>query len=121
MFLLTVKPTAWIQDLAAAVGAQKISWDAGMLEAYVLVLPEGSIKLTPVVPAMGEHWAKPQDMPIGPKGSSHTNLGGMKGVPSPSVVQSDIEFQQHGHEGFEIPHYDIHAYFITDEQQQQVK
>jgi hypothetical protein len=78
MFLLTVKPTSWIQDLAAAVGAQKISWDAGMLEAYVLVLPEGSIKLTPVVPAMGEHWAKPQDMPIGPKGSSHTNLGGKR-------------------------------------------
>lgn len=137
------EPTAWIQDLAAAVGAQKISWDAARQEAYVLVLPEGSIQLTPVVPAMGEHWANLQDMPIGPiygvyngklvfieymiaqedfiKGVSHTNLGGMKGVPSPSVVQSDIEFQEHGHEGFEIPHYDIHAYFITDEQQQQIK
>lgn len=137
------EPTAPIRDLAAVVDAQQVSWDEKAQEVYVLALPEGSIQLTPVVPAMGEHWANLQDMPIGPiygvykgklvfieymvaqddfvKGVSHTNLGGMKGLPSPSVVQTDIEFQEHGHEGFEIPHYDIHAYFITDEEQQQIK
>lgn len=26
-----------------------------------------------------------------------------------------------GHEGFEVPHYDIHAYFITEEDQQSIK
>lgn len=30
------EPIAWIQDLAAAVGAQNITWDAGQQEAYVL-------------------------------------------------------------------------------------
>ncbi|MFC5469315.1 hypothetical protein ACFPPD_11335 [Cohnella suwonensis] len=137
------EPTAPIRDLAAAVGAQQVSWDAKTQEAYVLALPGGTIKLTPVVPMMGEHWANLQDMPIGPiygvykgklvfieymvaqddfiKGVSHPNLGGMKGLPSPSVIQTDIEFQEHGHEGFEIPHYDIHAYFITDEEQQLIK
>ena len=94
---------------------------------------------------MGEHWANPQagDLPTGPiygvyngklvfleymvaqedfvKGINHANVSGMKGVPSPAVVQMDIEFQPHGHEGFEVPHYDIHAYFITEEEQQAIK
>ncbi|MBW5447028.1 hypothetical protein GE107_13245 [Cohnella sp. CFH 77786] len=125
------------------MGAQQVSWNEENQEAYVLALPAGSIQLTPVVPAMGEHWGNLQDLPTGPiygvyegklvfieymiaqedfiKGTSHVNLSGMKGVPSPAVIQTDIEFQEHGHEGFEIPHYDIHAYFITDEEQQQIK
>ncbi|NIK79240.1 hypothetical protein FHS15_004398 [Paenibacillus castaneae] len=138
------EPTAWIKDLANAVHAQQVSWD-GKQEVYVLALPEGTIKISESVPAMGEHWSNPQagDLPNGPifgvhdgklvfleymiaqddfiKGVNHTNLDGMKGVPSPAVVQVDIEFQQHGHEGFEVPHYDIHAYFITDEEQQKIK
>ncbi|WP_222708667.1 hypothetical protein [Paenibacillus sp. N3.4] len=126
--------------MADAVHAQQVSWDAKQ-GVYVLALPEGTIKITDSVPAMGEHWANPQagDLPTGPiygvhdgklvfleymiaqddfiKGVNHINLPGMKGVPSPAVVQVDIEFQVHGHEGFEVPHYDIHSYFITDEEQ----
>ncbi|WP_219639319.1 hypothetical protein [Cohnella sp. CFH 77786] len=139
------EPTVWIRDLADAVHAQNVSWDKAKQEAYVLALPEGSIKISGVVPAMGEHWANPQagDLPTGPiygvyegklvfleymiaqddfeKGVNHVNLPGMKGVPSPAVVQMDVEFQAHGHEGFEVPHYDIHAYFISDEEQQKIK
>ncbi|AJY77406.1 hypothetical protein VN24_00930 [Paenibacillus beijingensis] len=112
---------------------------------YVLALPEGSVKISEVVPAMGEHWGNPQagELPVGPiygvyngklvfleymidqdafvNGNSFVNLGGMKGVPSPAVVQLDIEYQPQGHPGFEDPHYDIHAYFITDEEQQKIK
>lgn len=137
--------TAWVRELANAVHAQGITWDSDKDEVYVLALPEGTIQISPVVPAMGEHWANPQagDLPVGPiygvyngklvfieymiaqedfsKGKNHVNLAGMKGVPSPSVVQTDVEFQAHGHEGFEVPHYDIHAYFITDEEQQKIK
>ncbi len=141
--LVNRKPTAWINDLAAAVQAQKVSWDAKKLEAYVLVLPEGTIQLDPnVVPAMGEHWANPKQLPNGPiygvyngklvfleymfaqddfiKGKSHTTLDGMKGLPSPSVVQTDLEFQPHGHPGFDIPHFDLHHYFISDEEQHKI-
>lgn len=138
------EPTAWIKDLAKAVHAQRVSWD-GKQEVYVLALPEGTIQITESVPAMGEHWANPQagDLPTGPiygvhdgklvfleymiahddfvKGVEHANLGGMKGVPSPAVVQVDIEFSKDGHEGYEVPHYDIHAYFITDEEQHQIQ
>lgn len=139
------EPTAWIRDLANAVNAQNISWDKANQEVYVLALPEGSIKISEVVPAMGEHWANPQagELPVGPvygvyngklvfleymiaqedfiNGKSHVNLNGMKGVPSPAVVQMDVDFEPQGHPGFEAPHYDIHAYFITDEEQQQIK
>ncbi|SEC29406.1 hypothetical protein [Paenibacillus sp. GP183] len=45
------------------------------------------------------------------KGVNHVNLGGMKGVPSPAVVQLDVEFQPHGHSGFEVPRYSRVFYF----------
>ncbi|MFC5406060.1 hypothetical protein [Cohnella soli] len=137
--------TAWIRDLADAVHAQAVTVDATKNEVYVLALPEGTVQITPLVPAMGEHWSNPQagDLPTGPiygvykgklvfleymvaqedfvAGKNHVNVPGMKGYPSPSVVQFDLEFQEHGHEGFEVPHYDIHAYFISDEEQQKIK
>ncbi len=135
---------AWIRDLADAVNATQVTWDPQEKSVYVLVLPEGTIQLDPVVvPAMGEHWANPVDMPTGPiygvyegklvfieymisqqdfaDGSSFENLEGMKGLPSPAIVQSDIGFVPNGHPGFEIPHYDLHFYFISDEEQQQIK
>lgn len=141
--LVKGEPTAWIQDLGKAVGAQKITWDGKNQEAYVLVLPKGTIQIEKlVVPAMGEHWANPQELPNGPiygvhegklvfieymiaqddfvKGKNHTTLGGMKGLPSPSIVQTDIEYQPQGHPGFEVPHFDIHSYFISDEDQHKI-
>lgn len=138
--------TASVRDLANAVGAQKLTWDKKIQEMYVLALPAGTMQLEPsVVPAMGEHWSNPQagDLPLGPiygvykgklvfleymiakddfeKGVNHVNVAGMKGVPSPSVVQTDIEFQSKGHPGFEVPHYDFHMYFISDDEQQAIK
>lgn len=137
--------TAWIRDLANAVNAQQVSWSKENQEVYVLVLPAGTIQISESVPAMGEHWSNPQagDLPLGPiygvhegrlvfleymvaqddfeKGINHVNIAGMKGVPSPPVVQMDIEFQSQGHEGFEVPHYDIHAYFISEDEQQNIK
>ncbi|MCD9024747.1 hypothetical protein [Cohnella silvisoli] len=138
--------TAWVKDLADAIGAQMVTWDPQKMELYVLALPKGTIPLDPaVVPAMGAHWANPQagDAPMGPiygvykgklvfieymiaqedfvQGKSHINLGGTKGMPMPRIEQTDIEFQPDGHPGFEVPHYDIHNYFVTDEEQQLIK
>ena len=48
------------------------------------------------------------------------NIEGMQGLPSPSIVQTDIEFQPHGHKGYLVPHYDFHHYFISDEEQQAI-
>ena len=29
-------------------------------------LPDSVVKISPVVPEMGEHWANPKDLPLGP-------------------------------------------------------
>ena len=131
--------TAWARDLANAVGAQSVTWDAEQAELYILALPEGTIQLEPiVVPAMGEHWANPVagDLPTGPiygvykgklifleymiaqedfaAGESWPNLSGMEGLPP--VDHVSIGFEPQGHEGFEVPHYDIHMYFLSPEE-----
>ena len=99
-------------------------------------LPTGVIQVSPVVPGMGAHYARPQDLPLGPiycvykgkivclefmisqknfeAGKSWPDLhADMKGLPP--VDHVNIGFQPHGHEGFEVPHYDIHMYFLPPE------
>lgn len=133
------KVVADLQNLATAVGATKVTYHKNENLYYVLVLPAGVVQITPAVPKMGEHWANPKDLPMGPiygvyngklvfleqmpsqeffiKGESLVDLDGMRGLPSPSIVQTDIEFQKNGHEGYTVPHYDIHHYFITQKEQ----
>jgi hypothetical protein len=95
---------AWIRDLAHAAEATKVTWNPEEKSVYVLILPQGTVQLDPVViPAMGEHWGNPIDMPTGPiygvfegklvfieymisqkdfaEGKSYVNLPGMKGLP----------------------------------------
>jgi hypothetical protein len=101
-------------------------------KAAALGLPEGVIQLTPCVPAMGEHWADPANMPFGPiygvmndqvvfveimpsqeafaQGESWPDV--LKPVAGKVVDHVDFEFEAHGHEGYPVPHYDIHAYFV---------
>lgn len=100
------------------------------------ILPEGVVQISPTVPAMGEHWANPADMPLGPiycvhqgkivclefmiaqeeftAGKSWPELVGMDGLPP--VNHTNISFEAEGHEGFEVPHYDIHMYFLSPEE-----
>lgn len=130
-------PTAPIRELARATGAEKVTWDENSATVDVLDLPNGAIQLTPSVPGMGEHWGNPKELPIGPiygvekgkivfieqmlkqedlaSGKNFKNIPGMKGLPSPAIEHTDIEFQPNGHEGFEVPHYDLHHYFVTHE------
>lgn len=104
-------------------------------QASELGLPEGTIRLTPCVPGMGEHWANPDDMPLGPIFGVHEGqLTFVEIMPSQEAFESgeswidvlqpiegyeidhvDIEFVEGGHEGYEVNHYDIHAYFMSHE------
>jgi hypothetical protein len=47
-----------------AVVAQPVDPTLAGLPA-VAQLPPGTVKISPVVPGMGEHWAKLQDLPLG--------------------------------------------------------
>ena len=129
------KLVADLKKLVHATNGEKVTHFKHDNLYYVFDVPDGVVQLTPVVPKMGSHWAKPEDMPTGPiygeykgklvfleempsqeffkNGESIVNLDGMKGLPSPGIDHTNIEFQAHGHEGFEVPHYDIHHYFIS--------
>ena len=100
-------------------------------------LPPGAVKVSPPIPGMGKHWANPKDLPLGPiycvmngkvicaefmvlheafvRGKSFERLGlGMEGK-LPPVNHLEMTFMPHGHEGFAVPHYDAHMYFVPPE------
>jgi hypothetical protein len=107
----------------------------------VETLPEGVIQISGVVPAMGEHWADPATLPLGPiycvhqgkivclefmiaqeeftAGKSWPMLAGMEGLPAAN--HTHIGFEPQGHEGFEVPHYDIHMYYLNPEEVAQIQ
>lgn len=37
----------------------------------------------------------------------------LKPLPGYRIDHVDVEFEPHGHEGYPIPHYDVHAYYVT--------
>jgi hypothetical protein len=118
---------AMLPAMASAAGADEFSKLPG-----TGILPKGTIKISEVVPRMGEHWANPKDLPLGPiycvykgkviclefmisqadfqAGKSWPELTGLKNLPP--VNHINMGFEPHGHEGYEIPHYDMHVYFV---------
>ncbi len=98
-------------------------------------LPEGVVQLSSTVPGMGERYGNPADLPLGPiycvhqgkivclefmivqvdfaAGQSWPALAGMEGLRP--VNHTNIGFEAHGHEGFEVPDYNIHMYFLSPE------
>jgi hypothetical protein len=101
------------------------------------MLPEGTVKISEVIPTMGEHWANPENLPLGPIYMVHDGqILGMEymftrdmmsevALPEGTILQMpnlsiqekadhfDVEWLPQGHEGFEVPHWDVHVYFVT--------
>ncbi len=96
-------------------------------------IPAGAMMVSPCVPGMGEHWANLKDLPTGPiygvykgkpvftevmldqkdfaAGKSYADE--LHPLPGYKIEHVDIQFEPHGHEGFPIPHYDVHAYYVS--------
>lgn len=126
---------AWAQQDAPSMPSEE-QMQAMAARASELGLPEGVIQLGPCVPGMGEHWANPAHMPFGPiYGVMGDKLTFVEVMPSQEMFAAgeswlevlvpiegyaidhvDFEFVSHGHEGYEVPHYDIHAYFVTHDE-----
>ncbi|WP_066305114.1 hypothetical protein [Bacillus sp. FJAT-29814] len=106
----------------------------------ITILPNGVEQITPMVPGMGEHWFNLNAAPDGgmpPNGPIFGTINGklvfieamieqsafvdgkswliegMQGLPAPPVDHTDIQFERHGHAGMEMPHFDIHMYFVS--------
>ena len=131
----------WLASLVVAMISGSAFADV-MLPSSSVLTPD-IVQLSPVVPKMGEHWANPKDMPLGPiygvykgqliffefmiaqkdfkKGMSFLDLKSKLAVPLPPVDHVDIDWEPHGHEGFEVPHYDIHLYFVSHDMHMAIK
>ncbi len=95
-------------------------------------IPADAVRVSPCIATMGEHWANPQNLPLGPiygvwhgkpvfteimisvkqlaQGISYANIHALPGY---SIDHVDVSYEPHGHEGFPVPHYDIHAYYVS--------
>jgi hypothetical protein len=133
--------TASIRAMTNVLGGNhsEIGWDADSSTVNVAILPAGTIMLSPVVPQMGEHWANPKDMPMGPiygvyngklvffeympakalDKTVHDVPGNLVPIPS-KIDHFDIDWNPQGHEGYEVPHYDMHLFFISREEQNKI-
>ena len=95
-------------------------------------IPAGAVMVSPCVATMGEHWMDVKDAPLGPiygvwngkpvfteimvsvkqlqDGFSYANLHALPGY---TIDHVDFKFEPKGHDGYPIPHYDLHAYYVT--------
>ena len=95
-------------------------------------MPADALLVSPCVMGMGSHWANPKNLPFGPIYGSYagkavfteimidqkafaagkTYLDQLKPLPGYTIDHVDVEFVPYGHEGYPIPHYDVHAYYV---------
>ena len=100
-------------------------------------IPAGDVMVSPCIPGMGEHWMNLKtgmrsDGTMGPiygtykgkvifseimvptkvldKGFNYDNL---TALPGHSINHVDVEYEPHGHPVMPMPHYDIHAYYVS--------
>jgi hypothetical protein len=95
-------------------------------------IPADAVRVSPCVAAMGEHWANLNDLPLGPiygvwegkpvfteimvsvkqleDGFSYADIHALPGY---TIDHIDFKYEPHGHAGFPVPHYDLHAYYVS--------
>lgn len=126
--------------LPLASVAERQAPDQMAARAMALGFSADTVQLTPCVPRMGEHWARLQDMPFGPiygargervlfvevmiaqadfeSGQSWQNV--LQSPGGQAIDHVDIHFEGQGHEGYEIPHYAVHAYYVTHDEERNI-
>lgn len=95
-------------------------------------IPADALMVSPCIATMGEHWANPKNLPLGPiygvwqgkpvftefmvsvaqleQGFSYANI---RAVPGYTIDHIDFKYEPNGHPGFPVPHYDLHAYYVS--------
>ena len=99
-------------------------------------IPADALLVSPCIATMGEHWANPKKLPVGPiygvwqgkpvfteimvsldqlkKGFSWADI---RALPGYHIDHVDFEFEPNGHEGYPVPHYDVHLYYVSAAEQ----
>lgn len=116
--------------------ASEMKWMAMSGPKHPADLPADTQPVSGCIPTMGYHYANPKNLPFGPiygwyngkptfteimvdqklfaRGSSWNEQ--LKPLPGYKIDHVDVWFEPHGHEGYPIPHYDIHAWYIPHSQ-----
>lgn len=122
--------------LPAAAGAPQLPPQPKLHPAGV---PNNALLVSPCIQNMGEHWAALKDLPTGPiygvykgkpvfseimvtveqlqKGFSYENI---RALPGYHIDHVNVNYEPKGHEGLPVPHYDVHAYYISAEEQSKI-
>ena len=96
-------------------------------------MPKDVVPVAGCIPAMGFHYVNQKNWPEGPiygwyngkpiftevmptkekfeNGFDMNNV--LKPLPGYTIDHVDIWYEPHGHPGMEIPHYDIHAWYVS--------
>ncbi|HYL27489.1 MAG TPA: hypothetical protein VEW74_06605 [Candidatus Nitrosotalea sp.] len=118
--------------VAAPVAAQPAPQLPPQPAVHPAGIPADAVLVSPCIATMGEHWVNLKDMPTGPiygvwqgkpvfteimvpvtqleKGFSYANL---QALPGYTIDHVDFAFEPNGHPGLPVPHYDVHAYYVT--------
>ena len=124
------------QQLPPGVTPQYMKFILTPLKNHPSAMPPGTKGFFGCIPTMGYHYAKPQNWPFGPlygyyKGkavfteimvakslfeSGKSWNDQLKPLPGYHIDHVDIWYEPHGHPGYETPHYDIHAWYISGRQ-----
>lgn len=120
-----------LRSILVLAGALGLAIPASAAAARPAGLPAGYAMVSPCVPGMGEHWANPKNLqaPIYgvyngkvvfseimiPKAQFEKgfNFENLTALPGHTINHVDIEYEPQGHPGMTIPHYDIHAYYVS--------
>ncbi len=95
-------------------------------------IPADAVLVSPCIAGMGEHWVALKDAPMGPiygvwegkpiftelmvtvkqlqDGFSYANI---RALPGYTIDHVDFKYEPNGHEGLPVPHYDVHAYYVS--------
>ena len=95
-------------------------------------IPADAVEVSPCIATMGEHWANLKNLPLGPiygvwqgkpvftemmvsvkqleDGFSYADV---RALPGYTIDHIDFKYEPKGHAGFPVPHYDLHAYYVT--------
>jgi hypothetical protein len=100
--------------------------------AHPAGLPDNVVPFNGCIPTMGYHYAAPGKFPLGPvygwyngqptfteimvpkaafeKGTNWDEV--LRPLPGHEIDHVDIWYEAHGHPGYMVPHYDIHAWYV---------
>ena len=95
-------------------------------------IPADAVLVSPCVATMGEHWVNIKNSPTGPiygvwhdkpvfteimvtvkqleEGFSWANI---RALPGYTIDHVDFKYEPNGHPGLAVPHYDLHAYYVS--------